>query len=110
MAGGSHLRLCGPATGNESIEVDLVARLDDGRLLTGEMKWSVPPVGPEVHGHLRRNLEDLGHSGHAWAREALAPSSLHLYVSARGFTEGFRRVRDADPRIKLLALDDLYAA
>src|SRR5699024_10935993 len=65
-----------------SIELDLVARLDDGRLLTGEIKWSSRPIDLGVHRHLLRILEDLGRSGQGWAKDALAPerSAGHLYI------------------------------
>ena len=94
-----------------SIEIDLVARLDDGTILTGEIKWSSRPIGPAVHRHLVRNLEDLGRSGQGWAKDALAAdrSAGHLYVSAAGFTGEFRSLEREDARIRLLDLDDLYA-
>ncbi|MEX2543095.1 MAG: ATP-binding protein [Trueperaceae bacterium] len=93
-----------------SIELDLVARLDDDRILTGEFKWSSKPIGAEVHGKLLRNLEDLGRSGQAWAQEALpgTRSAGHLYVSAAGFTPELQQLARADPNIRLLNLDDLY--
>lgn len=95
-----------------SIEIDLAVRLDDARILTGEMKWSSSPIGPAVHRHLVRNLEDLGRSGQGWTKDALAPdrSAGHLYFSAGGFTGEFRRLAQEDARIRLLDLSDLYVA
>lgn len=92
------------------IELDLVARLADGRLLTGEVKWSSRPVGPALHQQLLRNLEDLGRSGQGWARDALAPahSAGFLYVSAAGFTPEFDQLADDDPRLRLVTLTELY--
>lgn len=92
------------------IEVDLVARLDDGRILTGEVKWSSQPVDADVHTNLVRNLEDLGASGQGWAKDALAAreSAGHLYVSAAGFTERFQARTLGDERIKLISLEALY--
>lgn len=46
-----------------SIEIDVVARLTDGRVLTGEIKWSSRPVDDDVHRDLCRDLEDLSRSG-----------------------------------------------
>jgi AAA+ ATPase superfamily predicted ATPase len=89
------------------VELDVVARLDDGRMLTGEIKWSSAPRGFDLHHDLRRDLEDLANSGHAWAHEAL--DGELLYVSAAGFTAEFRRWADSEPRVHLLALDELYA-
>jgi AAA+ ATPase superfamily predicted ATPase len=90
-----------------SIEIDVVARLDDGRMLTGEIKWSAGARGFDVHRDLQRNLEDLANSGQGWAREAL--DGKLLYVSAAGFTADFRRWAASEPRVHLVTLDDLYA-
>lgn len=92
------------------IEVDLVAELDDGRLFTGEVKWSSRPVDHDLHLQLRRNLDDLARAGQGWAHRALDPrhSAGHLYVSAAGFTHHFRRRADEEGGILLLDLEDLY--
>ncbi|MCC6310068.1 MAG: hypothetical protein IT345_04035 [Trueperaceae bacterium] len=93
-----------------SIEIDLVAKLDDDRILTGEVKWSSSPVGPSVHTRLLRDLERLAASGHGWAKDALTSerSAGHLYLSAAGFTAEFARLAEDDGRIVLLDLEDLY--
>lgn len=92
------------------IEIDLVAELDDGRLLPGEVKWSGRPVGAGIHRDLSRDLEDLSRSGRAWAHRALDPerSAGRLYVSAGGFDEIFRDLADERPGVRLIALEDLY--
>jgi uncharacterized protein len=92
------------------IEIDLVARLDDGRILTGEVKWASQPIGREVHLALQRDLEDLARSGQGWARDALSTerSAGYLYVAASGFTQGFQQLAATDPRIRLLTLAELY--
>lgn len=92
------------------IELDIVARLDDGRLLTGEIKWSSRPVDAKVHTDLLRDLQDLAAAGQAWANDALSPtdSAGHVYFSAAGFTNTFHERANADPRIKLLDLGALY--
>jgi len=89
-----------------SIEIDVVARLDHGRMLAGEVKWSSNPRGFELHNGLTRDLEDLANSGHGWAREAM--SGELLYVSAGGFTEEFARWAAGEKRVHLLRLEDLY--
>ena len=91
-----------------SIEVDAVADLDDGRLLTGEFKWSTKPVDYDLHLQLERDLDDLARSGQGWARRALSRRGIHLYVSTAGFTEHFRRRAEEHGRIRLVALEDLY--
>ena len=90
-----------------SIEIDVVARLDDGRVLTGEIKWSSAARGFDLHRELRRDLEDLANSGQGWAREAL--DGELLYVSAAGFASDFRRWAESESRVHLITLDDLYA-
>lgn len=93
-----------------SIEIDLVARLDDGRILAGEIKWSSRPVGSQVHWQLIRNLEDLSRSGQGWAKEALDGklSAGQLYLSAAGFTNDFHSLAAENPDITLLDLEDIY--
>jgi hypothetical protein len=93
------------------IEIDLVARTHDGRVLAGEVKWSSSPVGPALHAGLLRNLEDLAASGQGWAREALDPgtSAGTLFVSAAGFTRDFQALARKRGDIRLLSLEDLRA-
>jgi len=94
------------------IELDVVAKLDDGRLLTGEVKWSSSPVRHDVHLDLIRDLEDLAASGQKWAHEALDPASSHgqLHLSAAGFTDHFREEAEENERVRLVTLQDLYAS
>lgn len=93
------------------IELDIVTRLDDGRILTGEVKWSSKPIDAAVHTELMRNLEDLAASGQGWAKDALSnkKSAGHIVFSASGFSEDFRERASADERLRLISLDDLYA-
>jgi hypothetical protein len=75
-------------------------------MLTGEIKWSSQPRSFELHNDLRRDLDDLGRSGHSWARAA--QSGHHLYVSSAGFTERFREWADHQPTVHVVAIDDLF--
>jgi AAA+ ATPase superfamily predicted ATPase len=94
-----------------SIELDIVASLDDGRTLLGEIKWSSRPVGPELHAQLLRNVEDLANSGHKWAHDALRPDGArYIYYSAAGFSEAFEAIARQDSRLHLVALGDMYRA
>lgn len=92
------------------IEIDIVARLSDGNMLTGEIKWSSNPVSESLHVELLRDLEALAVSGQGWANEALPESegARYIYCSAAGFTESFRESSSADKRISLVDLNDLY--
>jgi AAA+ ATPase superfamily predicted ATPase len=96
-----------------SIEIDIVARVADGGMLVGEVKWSARPADVGLHTQLLRDLEDLAASGQGWAHEAAAAadSARYIYFCAGGFTPGFRRTADAEGgRLVLLGLDDLYGA
>lgn len=104
-------RWVGKDRSRRDIEIDVVSRLSDGRLLTGEVKWSSSPVEEGLHHRLRRDLGDLAASGRGWAREALdgETSAGHLYVSAGGFTEAFRELAERESGVRLVSLDDMYA-
>lgn len=54
-------------------------------------------------------LTRLSQSGYAWAREALAPDAMFLYVAANGFAPGFLQdAGGADVRVVAWNLEDLY--
>jgi hypothetical protein len=88
------------------VELDVVARLEDGGLLAGEIKWSSSPHGPGLHADVLAKLTRLALSGQGWALEA--DRARFLYISAAGFTPEMVALARAEPRIRLLALDDLY--
>jgi hypothetical protein len=95
------------------VEIDVVARLTDGRLLTGSVKCRTKAFGITQH---RKHLDDLrrlAESGKRWAYEALDPASPVLYVSAAGFAPTFRRsLEEEDEGRQVIAwtLDDLFSA
>jgi AAA+ ATPase superfamily predicted ATPase len=90
----------------ENVEIDVVGRLDDDRLLVGEVKWSAAPRGPGLHTGLLEKLARLAASGQGWANAT--NTATFLYVSASGFTDAMKVIAASDARIRLLALDDLY--
>lgn len=98
----------GQDKGRRSIEIDLVCRLSDGSIATGEVKWSSRPVGPSLHFDLLRNLEDLAQSGLAWAKDAQLDSAAFIYVSAAGFVPEFGSLVRDDPRVRLIDLEHLF--
>jgi hypothetical protein len=90
----------------ENVEIDLVGRLDDGRLLVSEIKWSTSPYGVTLHTGLQDKLRRLALSGQGWANEA--GDAEYLYVSAAGFTTEMQQFAASNQRIVLRTLDDLY--
>jgi AAA+ ATPase superfamily predicted ATPase len=92
-----------------NIELDVVASLDDGRMLLGEVKWSSRPFGPELHSKIMRDVEDLAHSGQKWAHDSLrADAAVYIYFSAGGFTKAFSDLAKHDSRIRLVSLREMY--
>lgn len=95
----------------ESLEIDIVAPLFSGGTLTGVIKWNEKPVGPRLHMEHIDMLQRAAQAGQSWAHDALLPSSPLLYVSAAGFTEGFREViasEEGNRHVYLWDLADLY--
>jgi len=94
----------------QQIEIDIVARRTDGKMLTGAVKWNHKPITQAVHDKHIDMLKRLGESGHAWAREALAPDAILLYVAAGGFdADVVKHARRAGPGVVAWDLEDLYA-
>lgn len=93
------------------LEVDVVAPLADGRMMTGAVKWDAAPVGAGVHhGHLEM-LRRAADAGRAWAHAGLDPRAPLFYVAAAGFTAAFREEAEASGHpLVLWSLEDLYAA
>jgi hypothetical protein len=93
------------------IEIDVVARLTNGPMLTGSVKFRAKRFGIAEHRSHMDCLRRLAASGKRWAHEALDPASPLLYASAAGFAPGFNsRVEEEEPGRKVLTccIDDLY--
>jgi uncharacterized protein len=92
---------------SRSFEVDIVASLTDGRMMTGAIKWG--DFGVDVHAKHLRELAVLADAGHTWARKALSTEAPLLYVTAGTFSRDFtaRAEQDGHP-VMTLTLDDLY--
>jgi Archaea bacterial proteins of unknown function len=90
-----------------SFEVDIVASLTNGQMLTGAIKWG--NLGHDVHAKHLRDLAVLADAGHTWAHKALRPEAPLLYVTGGQLSPGFkaRAEQDGHPVITL-TLDDLY--
>ena len=94
----------------DPVEIDVVARLLDGPMLTGSAKFRQRAAGPSVFIDHVTALQRLASSGQGWAREALETKSPFLFVSAGGFTDSFRElaVEQRDRRVILWTLDELF--
>jgi uncharacterized protein len=90
-----------------SYEVDIVASLTNGRMLTGAIKWG--NLGINVHAKHLRELAALADAGQQWARDALHPEALLLYVTGGTLAPDFAaRAAQDGHRVITLTLDDLY--
>lgn len=94
-----------------SLEVDVVAPLADGRMMTGAIKWDGARVGAGVHhGHLEM-LRRAADAGRAWAHAGLDSAAPLFYVAAGGFTRSFQEEVEASGHPAILwSLEELYAA
>lgn len=93
----------------EDVEVDLVARLLDGRILTGSAKQRTRAADAGVLFQHLAGLERLARSGRAWAGQALEPGSPMLFVSPGGFTQSFHRVaEELGHPLTLWSAEDLF--
>lgn len=93
------------------IDIGVVARLEDGRLLTGRAFWRSQPVGVDEHRRLAADLAALADTGPDWAAEALDDGSGgHIYFSAAGFTDELRAAADGAARLHLVDLEGMYPA
>lgn len=91
------------------LELDIAARLADGRLLTGEIKWNRSKLDASVHSDHLAKIERLAVSGVGWAHRARDADSPLLYVAAGGFSESFESAAIASRKhVHLWTLGDLY--
>ena len=94
----------------QSLEIDVVTRLLDGRMMTGAVKFQSRRAGARLFLEHVQALERLAASGQDWAREALQPEAPFLFVSAAGFKDSFQEVRDEHREHPVIAwtLQDLF--
>lgn len=94
----------------QSLEIDIVARLAEGSLLTGAVKWNRTLIEATVHWNHLDMLARAADAGRKWAHQALKSEAPLLYVAAGGFTEDFKAAVEAsDHPATCWTLDDLYA-
>ena len=78
-------------------------------MLTGAVKWNTKAMGLSLHEKHIDMLKRLASSGYAWAREALAPGAVLLYVAAGAFVPHFVERAEIEVRVSAWSLDDLYS-
>jgi uncharacterized protein len=92
-----------------SLEMDIVAPLADGTVMTGGVKWNAAPLDVKWFTHHMAMLDRLGKSGVSWAHAANGPEAPLLFVAAGGFSPAFERAaKNARERTTLWTLHDLY--
>lgn len=90
-------------------EIDLLTRLQGGRMLSGSVKWNASPVGARLHYQHLALLRRLSEAGKSWAHDALREDACLLYVSASGFDASFlEAVEGASQNVMLLDLHAMY--
>jgi hypothetical protein len=89
-------------------EIDIVAPLASGAIMTGSVKWSREPLGPQVFVDHVDALRRAADAGRRWAHEALRGPML--FLGAGGFDPRFRAVAEPHPGLVLTwSLDEVYA-
>ena len=95
----------------QSLEIDIVAPLVDGRVMTGGVKWNTTPISAKWHRRHMEGLQRLSRSGVTWAHAAAKPESPLLWVAAGGFEPDFAAaIRQARPEVYLWDLNTLFGA
>lgn len=90
-------------------EVNLVARLLDGRVMTGSVTFQRRAADATMLIEHLDALRRLADSGRAWAHEALRPDAPILFVSAGGYKDSFREVAgDVGREVVPWTLDELF--
>jgi hypothetical protein len=102
-------RWAGADAARQDVEIDVVARLLDGGVMTGSVKMRTRPADATVLLEHLGALRRLADSGRAWAREALDARAPLLFVSAAGFKDSFRHAAaDLGHPLILWSVDDLF--
>lgn len=102
-------RWAGKDKDRRDAEIDVVARLLDGGILTGSAKIRNQLADARVLLKHIADLERLADSGRGWAREALEPGAPMLFASASGFKKSFTAAAaDLDHPLILWEADDLF--
>ena len=92
-----------------SIEVDVVAELVDGRVLSGAVKWNRKPLSAAVLFDHLEAVRRAARAGRRWAHAAHAGPLL--FLAAGGYEPGFLAAATAHATPVLAwSLEEIYAA
>jgi len=93
----------------QSVEIDIVAPLAGGGVMTGAIKWNRTPIDRPVHLEHLEAIGRLAASGVEWAHGARQPEAPLLYVAAGGFTKEFvAAATSSRAHVILWTLDDIF--
>ena len=91
------------------IEVDVVADLADGRVLSGAVKWNRKPISAAVLFDHLDAVRRAAHAGRRWAHAA--QGGPLLFLAAGGYDPGFLAAASAHSApVWAWTLDEVYAA
>lgn len=92
-----------------SIEVDVVAELVDGRVLSGAVKWNRKPLSAAVLFDHLGAVRRAAHAGRRWAHSA--QDGPLLFLAAGGYEPAFRAAATAHATsVRTWTLEEIYAA
>jgi hypothetical protein len=80
---GETVGISGQLGNRRPVEIDLGARLDDGRILSGEVKWSSRPLGLELHTHLHATWKTSPIRVRGSRRTPWTPSAARVIYMSR---------------------------
>lgn len=95
---------------HREIEIDLVGRTLDNKMVTGSVKFRTRLADARTYLDHVTALERLADSGLGWAQEALAPQSPFWFISAAGYAPSFDEVADPTRLVICWTMDDIYPA
>lgn len=91
------------------VDIDMVGRTLDGRIVTGSVKYRGRQATARTYFEHEEALRRLAASGRGWAREALQPSCPFFFLSAGGFAASFGEACEPGREVIRWTLRDIFA-
>ena len=99
----------GQDRGAQSLEIDVVAPLLSGPVMTGAVKWNRKPLGADVFHHHIESVRRAAGAGLRWAHAASGGDAPLLFLAAGGYDESFMTAARAHPgEVLAWTLEDVY--